>query len=52
MTEAVNAFRAIKLGFPQALIIIWRNDAGPDQFRIVEHIRLENPIAAPQVGQI
>jgi toxin ParE1/3/4 len=33
------------------VIVVWREDARADVIRIIEHIRLENPIAARQVGR-
>jgi plasmid stabilization system protein ParE len=33
------------------VIVVWRDDARTDIIRIIEHIRLENPIAARQVGR-
>jgi plasmid stabilization system protein ParE len=33
------------------VIVVWRDDARADIIRIIEHIRLENPIAARQVGR-
>jgi len=31
--------------------VVWRDDARADVIRIIERIRLENPIAARQVGR-
>jgi plasmid stabilization system protein ParE len=48
---AAGKSRRQAAGFPQALIAVWRDNARADIIRIIEHIRLENPIAARRVGR-